>query len=41
MSSRYYGLNAWLPDIYVEHGWSESRAGALLAVLNAMQIAAG
>ena len=41
MSATYYGLNAWLPDIYVERGWSEERAGALLAVLNATQIAAG
>jgi CP family cyanate transporter-like MFS transporter len=41
MSSTYYGLNAWLPDIYVERGWSESKAGALLAVLNGTQIAAG
>lgn len=41
MSATYYGLNAWLPDVYVEHGWSDSRAGALLAVLNATQIPAG
>jgi CP family cyanate transporter-like MFS transporter len=41
MSATYYGLNAWLPDLYVEHGWSEDKAGALLAVLNATQIAAG
>jgi CP family cyanate transporter-like MFS transporter len=41
MSGTYYGLNAWLPDVYVERGWSESRAGALLAVLNASQIVAG
>jgi CP family cyanate transporter-like MFS transporter len=41
MSGTYYGLNAWLPDIYVEHGWSESHAGALLALLNGMQIVAG
>lgn len=41
MSGTYYGLNAWLPDVYVEHGWSEGRAGALLAVLNATQIVAG
>jgi CP family cyanate transporter-like MFS transporter len=27
----YYGLNAWLPDSYVERGWSESSAGALLS----------
>ncbi len=41
MSATYYGLNAWLPDVYVERGWSEGRAGALLAVLTATQIAAG
>ena len=41
MSATYYGLNAWLPDVYVEHGWSEGKAGALLAVLNGTQIAAG
>jgi len=41
MSAVYYGLNAWLPDVYVERGWSEGKAGALLAVLNATQIAAG
>ena len=23
----YYGLNAWLPDAYSEHGWSDGRAG--------------
>ena len=32
MAVRLYGLNAWLPDAYVERGWSEGRAGALLAV---------
>jgi MFS transporter, CP family, cyanate transporter len=41
MSATYYGLNAWLPDIYVERGWSEGKAGALLAVLSATQIVAG
>jgi MFS transporter, CP family, cyanate transporter len=40
-SAIYYGLNTWLPDIYVERGWSESRAGALLAVLNLTQLPAG
>ena len=34
MAVTYYGLNAWLPDAYVERGWSEGRAGALIAVLN-------
>jgi CP family cyanate transporter-like MFS transporter len=27
----YYGLNAWLPDSYVERGWDESTAGGLLS----------
>jgi CP family cyanate transporter-like MFS transporter len=34
MACVFYGLNSWLPDAYVEHGWSEGKAGALLAVLN-------
>ena len=34
MASLFYGLNSWLPDAYVEHGWTEGKAGALLAVLN-------
>ena len=34
MSVTYYGLNSWLPDSYVERGWSEGSAGALLAVIN-------
>jgi CP family cyanate transporter-like MFS transporter len=38
MASGYYGLNAWLPDSYVERGWSAVRAGDLLAVLNAAAI---
>jgi MFS transporter, CP family, cyanate transporter len=41
MSSIFYGLNSWLPDIYVERGWSESDAGALLAVLNTISIPCG
>jgi len=41
MSAIYYGLNSWLPDVYVERGWSDGEAGALLAVLNATQIVAG
>lgn len=35
MAVTYYGLNAWLPDAYTERGWSEGRAGALLATMNA------
>ncbi len=34
MSTSYYGLNSWLSDAYVEHGWSEGSAGALVGVLN-------
>jgi CP family cyanate transporter-like MFS transporter len=34
MACLFYGLNSWLPDAYVERGWSHGRAGALLAVLN-------
>ena len=30
----YYGINAWLPDTYVEDGWSEARAAWLVAALN-------
>ena len=41
MSFVFYGLNAWLPETYVEHGWSESSAGALLGVLNAIAIPCG
>src|SRR5206468_2906843 len=34
MGTTFYGLNSWLPDAFVEQGWSDGRAGALLAVLN-------
>jgi MFS transporter, CP family, cyanate transporter len=37
----FYGLAAWLPDAYVEHGWSEGSAGALLAVVQACAVPAG
>ena len=30
----YYGLIAWLPDAYLEHGWSASSSGAIVAALN-------
>ena len=41
MSFVFYGLNSWLPDAYVERGWSDSSAGALIAVLNAVTIPCG
>src|SRR5262245_37988611 len=34
MASTYYGLTNWLADSFVERGWSDSRAGWLLAALN-------
>jgi MFS transporter, CP family, cyanate transporter len=40
MALSYYGINAWLPDAYVEDGWSERSAGFLLAVSNVMAIPA-
>ena len=38
MSTIYYGVNSWLPDAFQEHGWSEGRAAALLAVVNTTQL---
>ena len=40
MAFTYYGINAWLPDSYVERGWSDAAAGSLLAVLNLVAIPA-
>jgi CP family cyanate transporter-like MFS transporter len=37
----FYGLNSWLADSFVERGWTETRAGALVAVMNAAAIPAG
>ena len=34
MGAAFYGLNAWLPDAYGERGWSDGKAGFLLAVMN-------
>jgi CP family cyanate transporter-like MFS transporter len=41
MSAVFYGLNAWLPDAYVDRGWSESAAGGLLGVMNTVSIPCG
>ena len=27
MACVFYGLNSWLPDVYVERGWSDGKAG--------------
>ena len=40
MAFTYYGINAWLPDSYIERGWSDAAAGSLLAVLNFVAIPA-
>ena len=37
----FYGLSAWLSDAYVEHGWSDGSAGALLAVVQAVTVPTG
>ncbi len=37
----FFGLSAWLADTYVEHGWSEGSAGALLAVVQAVTVPTG
>jgi CP family cyanate transporter-like MFS transporter len=41
MGMTYYGVNAWLPDAFQEHGWSEGTAGALLGVVNGCQLGPG
>ena len=41
MSFVFYGLNSWLPDVYVERGWDERSAGELLAALNTVTIPCG
>lgn len=37
----YYSAISWLPAIYVERGWSEADAGALIAVLHLVGLATG
>jgi MFS transporter, CP family, cyanate transporter len=37
----FFGLSAWLPDAYVEHGWSAGSAGALLALVQAVTVPTG
>ena len=37
----FYGFNSWLPDAYSERGWSDTRAGALVAVMNAFSLVVG
>ena len=37
----YYGTISWLPDVYVERGWSEASAGSLIALLHLVGLAIG
>jgi CP family cyanate transporter-like MFS transporter len=37
----FYGFNAWLADAYVERGWSDTRAGVLVAAMNAVALVVG
>jgi MFS transporter, CP family, cyanate transporter len=37
----FYGFNAWLPDAYTERGWSDTSAGALVALMNALALVFG
>lgn len=30
----FHGISSWLPEIYVDHGWSQADAGNLLATMN-------
>jgi CP family cyanate transporter-like MFS transporter len=38
MTVVYYGLISWLPDAYVEKGWTEGSAAGLVALVSAAQI---
>lgn len=40
-SSLFYGFNAWLPEAYVDRGWSSAAAGGLVALLNGAGLVAG
>jgi CP family cyanate transporter-like MFS transporter len=35
-SLMYYGVVAWLPNVFVERGWTSAGAGSLVAVTNAV-----
>jgi CP family cyanate transporter-like MFS transporter len=37
----FYGFNAWLPDAYAERGWSDTSAGGLVALMNALALLVG
>ena len=33
-SLQFYGVSAWIPNVYIERGWTVAAAGALVAVFN-------
>jgi CP family cyanate transporter-like MFS transporter len=33
-SMQFYGVSAWIPNVYIERGWTVAAAGALVAVFN-------
>ena len=37
-SVAYYGINAWLPTVYVERGWSHASAGGLITVISVVTL---
>ncbi len=37
-SIAYYGITAWLPSVYVGHGWSHASAGALITVVSVVTL---
>lgn len=37
----YYGTISWLPDVYIERGWSETSAGSLIAVMHFVGLGIG
>ena len=39
-SALFYGVVAWLPNVYVERGWTTAAAGTLLAVFNGVGLIA-
>ncbi len=37
----YYGTISWLPDVYIERGWTEASAGSLVAVMHLVGLVIG
>ena len=37
----YYGTISWLPDVYIERGWSEASAGSLIAAMHLVGLVIG